>query len=133
MAGAGLKPLTHAGGIVFRRSRKQLEYLLIRSRKTPGAWVFPKGHIEAGETTEKAASREVVEEGGVHGRIICSVGHLEFGVEYTEMFLMEFESIADTPAERECAWHELHAALATLSFDSSRELLRSADQVARST
>src|SRR5258706_14490439 len=107
MTGSSQTPLTHAGGIVFRRSWNHLEYLLVRSRKTPGAWVFPKGHIERGETSEQAARREVREEAGVLGRIIRSVGHLAFGFEYSEMFLMEFESFADTPAEREGAWLEL--------------------------
>lgn len=30
-----------------------------------GAWVFPKGHIEQGETSQEAALREVAEEAGV--------------------------------------------------------------------
>ncbi len=82
---------------------------------------------------EDTARREVLEEAGVHGRIICSAGYLSFGFdEHTEMFLMEFESLADTPAERECVWLEMGEALATLSFDNSRDLLRSADSIAGS-
>jgi 8-oxo-dGTP pyrophosphatase MutT (NUDIX family) len=118
---------THAGGIVFRRNANSIEYLLIRSRKTPGAWVFPKGHIEEGETPEQAACREVVEEAGVHGRIIMPAGHVSFRSEYTRMFLMAFDSVAVTPAERECAWLELEAAVDRLSFDNVRDLLRVVD------
>jgi 8-oxo-dGTP pyrophosphatase MutT (NUDIX family) len=121
--------MTHAGGIVFRRSGNQVQYLLIRARKTPGAWVFPKGHIEENESTEEAALREVVEEAGVHARIICPVGQVSFGTDQVQMFLMAFESVADTPAEREFVWLELTAALNTLSFADLRKLLRFADRL----
>jgi diadenosine hexaphosphate hydrolase (ATP-forming) len=42
--------------------------LLIRHRN--GSWVFPKGHIEAGESKVDAAVREVEEEAGVQASIV---------------------------------------------------------------
>ena len=115
--------LTHAGGVVFRRSDEKIEYLLVRARRTPGAWVFPKGHIETGENVEDAALREVAEEAGVLGRILCEVGRLTFGTESTQYFLMEFQGLADTPPERECLWLEKDAAVLTLTFQDARDLL----------
>lgn len=32
----------------------------------PGAWVFPGGHLEIGESLEEGAIREVEEETGIH-------------------------------------------------------------------
>lgn len=49
-----------AGGIVKRKKR----FLLI---KRLGVWDLPKGKIDKGETTEKAAAREIEEECGISG------------------------------------------------------------------
>ena len=49
-----------AGGVVFNQEGK---VLVLRHKN--GNWVFPKGHIDPGETNLQAAIREVEEEGGV--------------------------------------------------------------------
>ncbi|MDQ8155024.1 MAG: NUDIX domain-containing protein, partial [Gemmatimonadota bacterium] len=54
-----------AGGIVFRRSPEGLRVLLIRDSYQN--WGFPKGHLEAGESPDVAAVREVEEETGLDG------------------------------------------------------------------
>ena len=41
-------------------------------------WSLPKGHIEAGETAEQAAVREVAEETGISGEVIGELGHHRF-------------------------------------------------------
>ena len=41
-------------------------------------WSLPKGHIEAGETTEQAAVREVEEETGISGEILGELGTIDF-------------------------------------------------------
>jgi mutator protein MutT len=41
-------------------------------------WSLPKGHIEAGETPEEAAIREVQEETGITSEIIKSIGVIDF-------------------------------------------------------
>jgi 8-oxo-dGTP pyrophosphatase MutT (NUDIX family) len=59
-----------AGAIVFHRSAKGLEYLLLKhvpDPPRPEYWNFPKGHIEKGEKSEEAAKREVLEESGIRG------------------------------------------------------------------
>lgn len=54
-----------AGIIPFRRVEGRIEFLLVHSilvRNPDAAWEFPKGSIEAGETEEEAALREIGEE-----------------------------------------------------------------------
>lgn len=52
-----------AGMIVFRRNEDAVRYLLLFQSKSQ-TWSFPKGHMEAGETEEQTAIREVKEEIG---------------------------------------------------------------------
>jgi diadenosine hexaphosphate hydrolase (ATP-forming) len=53
-----------AGGLVFFAGK------LVILRRFNGVWLFPKGHIDPGETPEIAAIREVWEESGLSARII---------------------------------------------------------------
>lgn len=69
MAGAMLiTPIPAASVIVLRDA--PLEVLLLRrhdgSSFVPGAWVFPGGAIEEGESPAAAAARETFEEAGLH-------------------------------------------------------------------
>ena len=52
-----------AGGVVIKRGEKGAEVLLIKD--SYGHWIWPKGHIEKGETPEDAAIREISEETGL--------------------------------------------------------------------
>lgn len=52
-----------AGMIVFRQDADAVRYLLLFQSKSQ-TWSFPKGHMEAGETEEQTAIREVKEEVG---------------------------------------------------------------------
>ncbi len=56
----------------------ELRVLLVTATRQPNLWVFPKGHIEAGETPEEAAVREVDEEAGVVATVVAPIGTLEF-------------------------------------------------------
>lgn len=53
-----------AGGVVFRRSQRGLEFAMIKD--SYGKWTFPKGHVEAKEDIEEAAARETLEELGLN-------------------------------------------------------------------
>lgn len=41
-------------------------------------WSLPKGHIEKGETAEQTAEREVAEETGIRGRVLASLGNIDY-------------------------------------------------------
>src|SRR6266498_2791951 len=70
--------IEQAGAIVVRRINGASHVLLVRGSRPPRPWVFPKGHIEPGETAEAAAQRELREEAGVIGSLITRVGNSEF-------------------------------------------------------
>ncbi len=51
------------GALVVRRGENEPQILLIKHNG--GHWAFPKGHVEAGESEEQTALREVKEETGL--------------------------------------------------------------------
>lgn len=57
------------GAVVFRDIKGEVRYLLIKNQRSAN-WGFPKGHIEPGETKKETAYREVLEETGIHLKII---------------------------------------------------------------
>lgn len=54
---------TSAGGVVLARRGGQTCVALVE--KHNGNWVLPKGHVEAGESHEEAALREIGQETGL--------------------------------------------------------------------
>ena len=57
------------GAIVFRKIMGEYRYLVIKNNRS-AHWSFPKGHDEMGETYEQTAKREVLEETGLHIKLI---------------------------------------------------------------
>jgi bis(5'-nucleosidyl)-tetraphosphatase len=117
-----------AGGIVFRKEGDRLSVLLVRSRKDPTIWVFPKGHIERGESPAAAAVRETFEETGVTGDIAGPIGApLEFqsGQETVSVqyFLIRAQSERASPERRDKQWLSVDDALKALTFESARDKL----------
>lgn len=41
-------------------------------------WCLPKGHLEEGETAEQAAVREIEEETGIQGRVLQTLGTIDY-------------------------------------------------------
>ncbi len=71
-----------AGGLVIDESGKNGLLIGRRDLKDPTKerllWSLPKGHIEAGETPEMAAIREVAEETGIQSEISRALGVIDF-------------------------------------------------------
>ena len=123
-----LTRIEQAGGIVVRNDGDGLSVLLVRAKKDPALWIFPKGHIERGETAAAAALRETQEETGVQGALVAPLGEpLEFqsGAELVRVqyFLIRPITESPSPEGREKRWFALDEARRRLSFDNARRLL----------
>jgi 8-oxo-dGTP pyrophosphatase MutT (NUDIX family) len=123
--------IRQSGAIVVRLDAKEPRVLLVTAKRNRQNWIFPKGHIEKGETPEVAALREAKEEAGVVGKLIGPAGTLEYrflGVKArVEYFLAELMRETGPPEDgREKVWCGLEEALERLSYKNTRKLLRKA-------
>ncbi|XP_076037447.1 purine phosphoribosyltransferase family protein Apf isoform X2 [Oratosquilla oratoria] len=57
--------LRAAGLVVFRRMKKNIEYLLMEASYEKNLWTPPKGHVDPGESDMETALRETCEEAGL--------------------------------------------------------------------
>lgn len=69
-----------AGGIVVDFSHPDRRVAVIARLNRAGRieWCLPKGHLEGTETPAEAAQREVEEETGILGQIICPLGTVDY-------------------------------------------------------
>lgn len=128
--------LTHAGGVVFSRDGERILYLIISSSNGKH-WVFPKGHIEPGETPQQTVLRELKEETGVVGEIVAELPKQNFKVEskliYVQYFLIRLLTSVESIENRSLKWVDEKTALQLLSFDNSRKVLTSAMRIINSS
>jgi len=121
-----MRPLTHAGAIVFRERNDEVLYLVVSSSDGLN-WVLPKGHIDPGESPEIAALRELEEEAGIVGEIVAPLSTRDFlkgGKEAAVKFFLVRETGATESTEgRTLRWEEEAAALRLLTFAEAREAL----------
>ncbi|HSK17781.1 MAG TPA: NUDIX domain-containing protein [Longimicrobiales bacterium] len=122
-----MNAIQQAGAIAFRMQDDQPIILLVRARRDPDAWIFPKGHVEPGESIAAAALRELEEEGGVVGEIVSEVGSSSFregGETYAvTYFLVRTAGTVSDAEDREQRWCTPADALRLLTFDDTRNLL----------
>jgi len=121
--------IEQAGAIAVRGRGDQAEVVLVRARRSP-AWIFPKGHIDAGETAAQAAVRELLEEAGVVGEAVAPVGSSRFssGAEQIEVayYLVRVLGLGIAAEQREVRWCRFIDARARLTYADSRRLLEDA-------
>ena len=123
---------THAGGLGYREREGRYAFFLVRAKPKPHDWVFPKGHIERGESPHECARREVREEGSIDAEPIAFLDDDRFTNPKGEkvhvaLFLMKY--VRDVPEEepRERGWFPIPDALAAIQFESGRAAVRAAE------
>ncbi|GAA3249280.1 hypothetical protein GCM10017691_60220 [Pseudonocardia petroleophila] len=103
-------------------------------------WSLPKGHIEAGETAEQAAVREVEEETGIIGTVVAPLGTIDFWFvaedrrvhKTVHHFLMRAlgGELSDSDVEvSEVAWVPLRELESRLAYADERRLIRRATEL----
>jgi 8-oxo-dGTP pyrophosphatase MutT (NUDIX family) len=132
MRSSGRSELTvpEAGAIAADLTGGSWRFLLVTARASPTQWIFPKGHLEPGESFEQAALRELREEAGVSGESLGHIGTLQYtsNRERVQVEYYVIRSVGETdPAEdREVRWCSYDEALDLLTFDDARQLLKRA-------
>ncbi|HVS67035.1 MAG TPA: NUDIX hydrolase [Mycobacteriales bacterium] len=128
---------TSAGGLVVDGTDMAARAALIGRLDRRGRlrWSLPKGHVEAGETTEDAAIREVAEETGITGRVLAPLGTIDFWFvaegrrihKTVHHFLLMAQSgeLSDEDVEVEqVEWVPLTQLAERLAYDDERRLVQ---------
>jgi ADP-ribose pyrophosphatase YjhB (NUDIX family) len=133
-----------AGGLVLDRRTPTTRAALIARHDRRGrlVWSLPKGHLEAGESAEEAAVREVEEETGIQATVLAPLGTIDFWFvaeqrrvhKTVHHFLLEAHGgeLSDADVEVvEVAWVPLDEVPERLAYADERRLLdRVADLLA---
>ncbi len=137
---------TSAGGFVIDDAPGGLHAALIARRDSRGRliWSLPKGHIEEGESPEEAAVREVLEETGIHGSIVESLGTIDFWfmaenrrihktVHHYVLTALDRELSDDDVEVSEVAWVPLDEVADRLRYADERRLVARVQEIVRRT
>jgi 8-oxo-dGTP diphosphatase len=118
-----------AGGIVMREAAPGRTEIACIYRESRGDWTFPKGKLDAGESFEEAALREVHEETGMHCSIVRFVGttnytHRKGRPKIVAYYLMEVDRGEFAPNDEvdELVWLALETVAGHLTWDRDQEL-----------
>jgi len=121
-----------AGGIVWRTSRAYGRVYAVVHRPGYDDWTLPKGKVDAGETDEEAALREVEEETGLHCRLGRPLGTTSYldrkgRAKIVRYWLMRAGPGRFVPTAEvdELRWLPLSDTLALMTYERDRTLLGS--------
>ena len=126
-----------AGGVAFRWRDSEPEIAIV-SVKPKLRWQLPKGIVDAGETPQVTAVREVREEAGVETDLIKLIETIEYWYrserygkpvryhKFVHFYLLKYKSgdVANHDHEvEESRWVSFNEALELLDFKSEREVV----------
>ncbi len=118
-----------AGGIIIRFTATGHTEVACIYREARGDWTFPKGKLDAGETFEQAALREVLEETAMHCRVVRFVGttnytHRKGRPKIVAYYLMVVDGGDFAPNDEvdDLVWLPLERVREHLTWDRDQEL-----------
>lgn len=123
------------GAVVFREIGGITRYLLVKNKRS-AHWGFPKGHVEMGENDFQTASREVLEETGIHINILPDFvmksqytiqGKVEKSVNIFLAGTNDTQTVIQKEELEDYIWLGFDKALNKLRFDNDRNILIKAD------
>jgi len=125
-----------AGAVLYTVLEGKRHYVLVREKN--GSYGLPKGHVEPGETFAQTALREVQEETGVaavlHSQEPVTVDEYPIAggdTKRVSWFVAHYEDqtpVADRSQVLGVLVLPIDTALRTLTYGSTREILRRVDQ-----
>ena len=135
---------TSAGGLVVDQIGRPPRVIGRLDRRGRLLWSLPKGHIEAGETAEQAAVREVEEETGISGCVVAPLGTIDFWFvaedrrvhKTVHHYLLRATGgeLSDEDIEvAEVAWVPLEELESRLAYADERRLIRRATELLEDT
>jgi len=120
--------IPQAGAVVYRKVDDAIQILLILSKKKPPVRIFPKGHIEPGETSLEASRRELIEEAGMSGELVSEIDEIfydfrdkNFRVKYYLFHYRQTDSSGEPG--RDPQWFSPEEARELLPFDAIRSVM----------
>ena len=125
-----------AGAVLYTVIDGERRYVLVREKN--GSYGMPKGHVEPGETLAETALREIREETGLHATLHTAEPAMvdEYPIaggdtKRVSWFVAQYSSqtpVADRTQVLGVLVLPIDAALRTLTYNSTREILRRVDR-----
>jgi 8-oxo-dGTP pyrophosphatase MutT (NUDIX family) len=130
------KKVVSSGGVIFRNANGDFEVALVSRRNI---WCLPKGLIEANETAEEAALREVQEETGLKGEIVSKIGEVSYSFfrkqryfKTVHFYLLRFVGGSmeahDSEMER-VKWFPIADAIKVLTYVNEKKIMNKASEI----
>jgi mutator protein MutT len=131
-----------AGGVVYRNMDGRIDVALIHTTMSDKhRWMLPKGKVEAGESPEEAALREVREETSITAEILQIIDTVEYWYfaarktgkvryhKFVHFYLMRYvsgEIVGQAIETNEARWVAIDEAITMLAFDSEKNAVSKA-------
>ena len=132
-----------AGGVAFRMNEGSAEVAIV-AMKPSRRWQLPKGIIDAGESEEQAALREVREEAGIECEMLEKIETIEYWYvgdqkggrvryhKFVHFFLLRYLSGETEDHDHEIAearFVSMDEAVEMLAFKSEKEVVKKASEL----
>lgn len=126
-----MKKEKSCGAIVYRLLDEGYEFLVLKH--CAGHYAFPKGHVEAGESEEETAIREIKEEASIDVvlddkfRYMVTYSPKKGVIKDVVYFMAKWVSGVERPQESEIQalkWVRSEDVLDILTFDNDKELFK---------